>query len=324
MKHVRPYILSLLPILFPLLLTAQEMEHNGVLNRPRFNGSMQYRTIGASGEQAFIAGLFLSSPRWGQTFEEWGIEILPEHVFRGFALGLRAGLRYASTGNHNVLWRATLADFDLASTDFPIQWATVCDHRPLWIIYRNSGLGYLVGATLLDYDKSGQAALDARWLQTRIGLIYSGEEQLSPFFRIALAAGATTFTPGTANYEVFDNADESLFGLEAGGSISAGMEFSWGDRNYYVAGQRSLLSLTADAKLRTITVDREFRIVSLGGTLRGFFVLPWTCTDDREWAVSRGIEMAIRVRREFLQAGNREHRTDLLETGIQYTFDMLE
>ncbi len=314
-------LLGTLLLLFPFaLLTAQEMEHGGYRGRPGVITGIEYRSTNGNEERAAMGSLSFMPHYLHNTFRDRRLEILPGYLLRGYAAGIRAGVAFDSTGAHRTLWRATLLDVDLASVLFHFQWNRVCGDSPLMPLPRPTGLGYLAGLTVLDYDKSGLAELDARWAQARAGVLYTTKEYVSPHIRANLSAGATTFRPGMANYaELGEEADQSLFGFEAGAEASLGLEIGTSPPGRET-GRRFLTTITVDGQLRTITADNTIGILSLGGTLRGLFAFPGSCDDT--WGSGRGIELLFSIRREFMRIDDAEQKTDILEAGLQYSFDL--
>ena len=110
-------------------------------------------------------------------------------------LNLAGGIRFGSEKDSTEFrWRAGLLDGDI-----------------------NRGL-FLIGGSILDYDKTGLLEKDFRWFNLRLGLSPTlGSRKFSITPRVIGILGAGSWELGQANYKEFGlAADSSLSGVEAG------------------------------------------------------------------------------------------------------------
>ncbi len=326
---VRPYIPVLLVFLLcPSLLVAQEMEHGGD-NRPDVIIGSHYYGVSEAGTNTVTVEAALTPefilPRKLMRIAKYtgGYQAI---VYRGYILGGSYGKEFAKDGTEHTRWRATLADMDIGPSTF--SWGRDCvfGSVPLVPVPPPSSYGYYWGFTLADYDRSGDVELDARWAQVRGGFRWTNYR--SPFHATVTAgAGYSSIDPGDRNWGALDAAMEEagssdVAGLDAEGKARLGMTVNLGN------GFRRA-TLTADGTVRNLIGSHDFYDLRLGGTFHVLWSFPKECPRDAGYIhpgvvpyTGHGFELMISYYRKFLGYEGWEQKRDILEAGLQYTFNL--
>lgn len=308
------YCLLLLSIVLTRPLHAQERLRHGGYDRPVLMAGALY--------DAFITGAVRDQIAVSLALFPSLLSFVPllsdsKHIQQGSMADVTVGYRSDTASRRDMKWRATLLDVTFSTKEVPIDWSYRAVSSPLDGPHPYRAEYFLVGLTLLDYDRTSLADLAARWGEVRAGVGGKADASgahIGVEWKLLGGIGYSTYRPGSAHLPLFDSAP--LTGTDA----NARAEFAISHGNDGAFGPfLEALSLSGDVSIHHLYVDEPLTLLTFGlainfRTITGERKEQYPPNTNRQ-----GIEAIARFERQIVRLGDRETAVARLQLGLQYS-----
>lgn len=299
-------VLALL-LLTPHLLSAQGSPIPVGRNQPLAFSTLAYTTEGRAGQT--IAGVALSP-----LLVLFSMFPFTGAYDRGALLDIAAGTRSMPDGSSEIRWRFALLDVDSRRGAQRLEWrGDRSQSRPL---LSRTLAQFRTGLTLVDYDRTRTPALDARWLELRLGYgidIPIGT-RAAVDIRPLVAGGITSLQPGSRLAEIPGvSADEILSGGEVGGSISIELR--------YEPLPELIGFLSLDASDRSLMLETALHRVTVGAALSLYTRSVASERNSIRTLFGTTLGVRLRYEREQIYFDGEMVDIDRMYAGIQHGFN---